>query len=129
MEAVKNDDDWDLVFPDYELAGKEIYNRDWDGDIKSWRKKNLPIKVYDTVKARDLWDCFCESAWMSAEPGIIFIDRMNNEHNGWYYSRIIGTNPCLHKDSYLVTDNGLEKISKLKSKIWNGEQFSESRRG
>ena len=24
----KNDDDWDLVFPDYELAGKEIYNRD-----------------------------------------------------------------------------------------------------
>lgn len=127
MEAVKNDDDWDLVFPDYELAGKEIYNRDWDGDIKSWRKKNLPIKVYDTVKARDLWDCICESAWMSAEPGIIFIDRMNNEHNGWYYSRIIGTNPCLHKDSYLVTDNGLEKISKLKSKIWNGEQFSESR--
>ena len=94
MEAVKNDDDWDLVFPDYELAGKEIYNRDWDGDIKSWRKKNLPIKVYDTVKARDLWDCICESAWMSAEPGIIFIDRMNNEHNGWYYSRIIGTNPC-----------------------------------
>ncbi len=93
MKAVDEDKDWDLVFPDYELVGKDIYNRDWDGDIDDWRNKGYPIKVYDTVKARDLWDCIAESAWRSAEPGLIFIDRMNNEYNGRYFEKLICTNP------------------------------------
>ncbi len=94
MEAVKENKDWDLIFPDYELVGKEVYNKDWTGDINEWIALGHPVKVYDTIKAKDLWDCISESAWRSAEPGIIFIDRIKKEHNGEYYDKVICTNPC-----------------------------------
>lgn len=94
MSAVKEDKEWQLYFPDYENMDKEEYNNLWDGDLQGWKAKGLPIKIYDTFKAKDLWDCIMESAWRSAEPGIIFIDRMNKEHNGWYYGKIKVTNPC-----------------------------------
>ncbi|MEA3272425.1 MAG: adenosylcobalamin-dependent ribonucleoside-diphosphate reductase, partial [Patescibacteria group bacterium] len=67
MEAVEKDDDWDLI---------------WDGEVKK------------TVKAQYLWDLICESAWMSGEPGIVFLDRYNKQSNSWYFDKIISTNPC-----------------------------------
>ena len=67
MEAVKEDRDWELK---------------WGG------------KVYRTLKARELWDKICESAWSSGEPGVVFIDRYNQQSNTWYYEKIICVNPC-----------------------------------
>lgn len=67
MEAVKNDEPWDLV---------------WDG------------KVRKTVRARDLWDLICRAAWDSAEPGVVFMDRVNKLSNTWYYENIRCVNPC-----------------------------------
>ncbi len=67
MEAVKNDTEWNLV---------------WQGEVKK------------TVQARYLWDLICTSAWESAEPGVVFIDRYNKESNTWYYENIRCVNPC-----------------------------------
>ena len=67
MEAVKNDSDWDLI---------------WQGEVKK------------TIRARDLWDLICKSAWASAEPGMVFMDRYNKMSNTWYYEDIRCVNPC-----------------------------------
>lgn len=67
MEAVKQDADWDLK---------------WDD------------KVVRTIKARELWNLICESAWAAGEPGLMFKDRYNKESNSWYFEEIIATNPC-----------------------------------
>lgn len=95
MKAVKEDGDWDLVFPDYEHpAMKTIYDKEWDGSLREWKKRGYPLKTYKTVKARELWDKLLTSAWASAEPGMVFIDRYNDESNSWYFNPIICTNPC-----------------------------------
>ncbi len=83
--------------------------------------------IYKTIKAKDLWNEIIESAWKTGEPGISFRDIMNDDNKNPHLGEINGSNPCLHKDSYLVTENGLEKISLLKSKIWNGIEYSESK--
>jgi ribonucleoside-diphosphate reductase alpha chain len=95
MDAVKKDEEWNLEFPDYEHAAySEIYDREWDGDLHTWKKRGYPTKVYKTIKARTLWDKIIESAWVSAEPGLVFIDRYNKLSNSYYYNRLICTNPC-----------------------------------
>jgi ribonucleoside-diphosphate reductase alpha chain len=91
MEAVKKDEDWDLVYPD--LSDPE-YDTLWDGDIEGWKKLGKKVKVYKTVKARYLWDLICEAAWRSAEPGLHFLERSNKRSNTWYFEKLLATNPC-----------------------------------
>ena len=67
MAAVKADGDWDLVF---------------EGQI------------YKTLSARKLWDQIMQSTYEFAEPGVIFIDRINQANNLSYCETIAATNPC-----------------------------------
>lgn len=92
MKAVEEDKEWQLVFPD---TSDPEYDQLWDGNLKRWRDEyNKPVQVFKTVRAREMWDTIMESAWMSAEPGVVFLERMNAYSNAWYFEDLVSTNPC-----------------------------------
>lgn len=91
MKAVKEDLDWELVFPD---TNEPNYDEIWDGDLDKWKKEGRSVIHYRTVKAREIWHTIIESAWKSAEPGVVFMEYYNQMSNSWYFNPIICTNPC-----------------------------------
>jgi len=75
MAAVKNGDAWRLHFE----------NRHGETLTEKW------------VEARDLWNKIMRNTYDFAEPGVIFIDRVNRDHNLGYLETIATTNPCGEK--------------------------------
>jgi len=91
MEAVKNDRDWELVFPDKD---DPEYDTKWDGYLPNWISLGKKVMVHKTLKARVLWDTIAQAAWRSAEPGLVFMERYNKQFNNYYFEYINCVNPC-----------------------------------
>ncbi|MBA65202.1 MAG: ribonucleoside-diphosphate reductase, adenosylcobalamin-dependent [Candidatus Marinimicrobia bacterium] len=110
MQAVKDDSNFDLK-----------YNEE----------------IYQTIKAKDLWEKIITHAHSSAEPGLLFWDTMKDYHNAEYCSPLISTNPCAEQPlpdggccnlgavnlERFVDNNGNFMIEDFKSTVSTGTRF------
>lgn len=110
MEAVKEDKDFDLTY---------------EGE------------VYETVKAKELWNKIINHAHSSAEPGLLFWDTMKDYHNAEYCSPLVSTNPCAEQPlpdggccnlgavnlERFVDENGNFMIDQFKETVAIGTRF------
>ena len=85
MRAVQADSEWNLGFEVPRADGKHVVTKERDG---------RPWFVYSRHKAHDLWELITSSTYRYAEPGVIFIDRVNQWNNLWYCEYLHCTNPC-----------------------------------
>ena len=67
------------------------------------------------IKAKELWKTLIHCAWNTAEPGIIFDDRMHNYAPDGVYDefKMISTNPCFHPDTLIETVDGKKRIADI----------------
>lgn len=102
MQAVENDEDYALRFPDvenYDDFQMGVYNETWHeyGDVREWEAAGMAVKTYRTIKARELWNLINVCATYSAEPGVFFIDTANDMTNAQAYGqKVVATNPLVN---------------------------------
>ncbi|HSG42161.1 MAG TPA: LAGLIDADG family homing endonuclease [Anaerolineales bacterium] len=109
MRAVKNDEEWELRFPDM----KEMKKKGFKGTIEQAEAEGITIHSYKTVKARDIFDKIVKQAHHNGEPGVLFLDAANRSNPVPHLYPLEATNPC-HRGTNLVHTNlGVVPIREL----------------
>ncbi len=79
-------------------------------------------KLYKKIKAKEIWDSLCESAWECADPGVQFHDTINRSHMCKISGEIRASNPC---SEFMFLDNTACNLASLNLiKYYNDEVFS-----
>ncbi|MBI4936910.1 MAG: ribonucleoside-diphosphate reductase, adenosylcobalamin-dependent [Nitrosomonadales bacterium] len=110
MQAVQADAEWELVhkaMPSRAALNAGAYLRG-DG-----------VWVYRKIRAADLWKQIMQATYDHAEPGVLFIDKINRDNNLSYIEKIEATNPCVTADTWVMTTDGPRQVVELM-----GRQFS-----
>jgi ribonucleoside-diphosphate reductase alpha chain len=90
MEAVRNDGEWKLRFPD-------VYSpeyRKFHGTLEQAERAGVPIRTYRTLPARDLFAKIVHQAHHNGEPGVLFLDTANKYNPVSHLYDLEATNPC-----------------------------------
>jgi ribonucleoside-diphosphate reductase alpha chain len=128
MEALRNDEEYTFINPrtgEPHVATEhteEMYARyDLDGYVTPGEELTMP--------AGELWDRIVQGAWENGEPGVIYLDRVNQEHSfpvdstptgdGSEYE-ILATNPCVTGETRIATADGRGSVP-IETLAENGE--------
>lgn len=95
MKALENDEEYDLISP----KDKKVVNR---------------------LSARRVFDLIVTMAWRNGEPGIIFLDRINEDNPTPAVGRIESTNPCIVGDALVSNEHGLMRMEDIASRFKEG---------
>ena len=109
MRAVKNDEEWELRFPDM----KEMKQKGFKGTLEQAKAKGITINSYQKVKARDLFNKIVKQAHHNGEPGVLFLDAANRSNPVPHLYPLEATNPCFIGSTRIATDIGLLTIQEL----------------
>jgi ribonucleoside-diphosphate reductase alpha chain len=72
----------------------ELVHEAEPGPRRSGRRRADGLWIYDTIRARELWQIVMRNTYEAAEPGVLFLDTINRENNLHYCEAISATNPC-----------------------------------
>ena len=104
MQAIDDDATFDLVHrarPSEDQIADGAKQRD-DG-----------LWIYRQPRARELWEQIMRCTYDHAEPGVLFLDRINQDNNLSYCETIAATNPCVTADTWVQTSEGPRQVSQL----------------
>ena len=90
MQAVAHDEAWELRFPD--VTAPEYHG--FNGTLEDAEQAGVPIKVYKTIPARELFNKIVEQAHHNGEPGLLFLDAANRSNPVPHLYPLEATNPC-----------------------------------
>lgn len=136
LEAAEYDEDWITSFPinfdgiEDAIEATNILSKDVEYNklIKCNDSKGKTAYL-KKISAKELWNTIIQSAWKTAEPGILLWDNHMKYDPSAVYERLkpISTNPCVTGDTVILTRDGYRRIDSLvgrETEIWNGYEWS-----
>ncbi len=96
------------------VALTEDFMQAVEEDTEYYLRNPRTGEVCGALKAKEVFEKIVEQAWKNGEPGIVFLDRINEANPTPAIGQIESTNPCVSKDTLVSTEKGLIEICKLK---------------
>ncbi|MDP1545740.1 MAG: adenosylcobalamin-dependent ribonucleoside-diphosphate reductase [Anaerolineales bacterium] len=90
MRAVKNDEEWELRFPDLD----DVKEKGFSGTLEQAEASGIKINTYKKLRARDLFNKIVKQAHHNGEPGVLFLDAANRSNPVPRMYQLESTNPC-----------------------------------